>query len=324
MRKSLYLLKSAIANKFRGIMDAIRVEQISKFYDEFKAVDSVSFSIPKGRLFGLIGPNGAGKTTTMRMIMNIIIPDRGSIEILGEPFRGEIKDRIGYLPEERGLYPKMKLVAHLQFLGEMKSLNAGDAKKLSLEWLEKFDLGEWAEKKIQDLSKGMQQKVQFIGTIMHSPDILIVDEPFSGLDPVNTKFLKDVLLELKQNGTTIILSTHLMEQAEKLCENICLINHGRIVLQGALSEIKKQHGHNAVILEYNGDASFIQGLAEVAEVNNYPNYMEIRLEDNANTDRLFKEIAASSLTVTRFELAETSLNEIFIEMVGDQKNEKDN
>ncbi|OPX33678.1 ABC transporter [candidate division KSB1 bacterium 4484_188] len=303
-------------------MNALKVEQISKFYDDFKAVDRISFSIQQGSLFGLLGPNGAGKTTTMRMIMNIIIPDEGKIELLGEPFSEKTKDRVGYLPEERGLYPKMKLLAMLQFLGEMKGLSGNQAKKVASQWLERFDLMQWANNKVQDLSKGMQQKVQFIGTIMHSPDLLIVDEPFSGLDPINTKFLKDILLELKQQGTTIILSTHLMDQAEKLCDHICLINRGKAVLNGSLKEIKQQYSHNSVHLEYQGDASFIKELPFVHSVDDYGNYMEIRLDEQTNADLLFQALAESKMPVKKFEVSESSLNDIFIEIVGGKSNEE--
>ncbi len=305
-------------------MNALQVQDVSKSYDDFKAVDGISFTIQQGSLFGMLGPNGAGKTTTMRMIMNIIIPDTGQVEILGEPFREAVKNRIGYLPEERGLYPKMKLLAHLQFLGEMKGLSTGQSKKLAEEWLERFELTRWMEHKVQDLSKGMQQKVQFIGTIMHSPDLIIMDEPFSGLDPINAKFLKDVLLELKRKGKTIILSTHLMDQAEKLCDEICLINSGKVVVKGALSEVKRKHRHNSVLLEYAGDASFIEGLPFVKGINDYGNYMEIVLTEKAEPQQLFKAVAASELSVKKFEAAETSLNEIFIDIVGGAKNAEDN
>lgn len=297
-------------------MDSLTVENISKSYNSYRAVDGISFTIPDNDLFGLLGPNGAGKTTTMRMIMNIIVPDSGHIRILGNPFQEEIKDRIGYLPEERGLYPKMKLWSHLQFLGEMKGMSSAAARKSALEWLERFDLISWANHRIQELSKGMQQKVQFIGTILHSPDFIIVDEPFSGLDPINTKFLKDILLEMKKQGKAILLSTHLMDQAEKLCDSICLINQGQVVVQGKLPDIKKQYRHNSVILEYSGKADFIETLPMVQKVNDYGNYMEISLQQESQADLLLKHIASSDLLVKRFEIADTSLNEIFIDLLG--------
>ena len=302
-------------------MHALKVESVSKTYDTFKAVDNVSFSIEEGRMFGLLGPNGAGKTTTMRMIMNIIIPDSGKIFLFDETFKEEHKDIIGYLPEERGLYPKMKLIDHLQFFGEMKGLSSAQSKKLALEWLEKFGLMEWEKKKVNELSKGMQQKVQFIGTIMHSPKLLILDEPFSGLDPINTKFLKDILIQLKREGKTIILSTHLMDQAEKLCDDICLINRGKVVLQGNLQEKKKEYGHNSVILEYSGDGAFIGSLPTVKKVDDYGNYMEVQLQDDSSPNQLFQALAEKKLDVQKFEAAETTLNEIFIEIVGGKGNE---
>jgi ABC-2 type transport system ATP-binding protein len=300
-------------------MATLRVEQVSKQYDDFKAVDNVTFEAEAGKLFGLLGPNGAGKTTTMRMIMNIIVPDSGKIEILGNSFSSDLQNKIGYLPEERGLYPKMKLLAHLQFLGEMKGLTGPEARQTALKWLERFELDSWVDKKIQDLSKGMQQKVQFIGTIMHDPDLLIVDEPFSGLDPINVKFLKDILLELKVRGKTIILSTHLMDQAEKLCDQICLINKGKVVLEGSLESIKNEYSHNAIILEYSGNANFINKIPSVQKTDDYGNYMEIRLHEQANSAELFRALAVSDLKVKKFETAETSLNDIFIEIVGGQK-----
>lgn len=305
-------------------MLTLSVENINKTYDSFRAVKDVSFSIEEGQIFGLLGPNGAGKTTTMRMIMNIIIPDSGIINIFGQPFREEHKNLIGYLPEERGLYPKMKLIDHLQFFGEMKGLTASKAKKVSTQWLQKFDLTEWLNKKVQDLSKGMQQKVQFIGTILHSPDLLILDEPFSGLDPINTKFLKDIIIQLKNEGKTIILSTHLMDQAEKLIDDICLINHGSVVLSGNLQENKKKYSHNSVILEYSGDGSFIDALPIVESTNDYGNYMEIHLNKESTSGELFKLISNSDLEIRKFEASETTLNQIFIDIAGKSNNAKNN
>lgn len=302
-------------------MNAVEVDTISKSYDELKAVDGVSFTIPEGQMYGLLGPNGAGKTSIMRMIMNILIPDSGSIALWGTPFQEQHKNRIGYLPEERGLYPKMRLVDHLQFLGELKGLSAHRAREIAMQWLEKFQLADRAHEKILELSKGLQQKAQFIATILHSPDLLILDEPFSGLDPVNTKFLKDILLELKQGGVTIILSTHLMEQAEKLCEGICLINRGKVILQGTMSEIKQRYSHNAVIVEYSGEGNFISTLPMVKSVNDYGNYMEIRLREDAVPAQLFRALADASIEVRRFEAAETSLNDIFIDLVGEDNHE---
>lgn len=296
-------------------METLKVENVSKSFDQFKAVDGVSFSIGEGQLFGLLGPNGAGKTTTMRMIMNIIIADAGSIRLFGQPFREAHKNRIGYLPEERGLYPKMKLIDHLQFLGEMKGIKSREARDIALKWLERLGLADRAERKVQELSKGLQQKAQFIGAILHSPQLIIVDEPFSGLDPLNTKFLIEILLDLKREGKTIILSTHLMEQAEKLCEDICLINRGKAVLQGGVKEIKRRYSHNAVLLDFSGEADFLHSAPFIKSVIAHGSYTEVRLQDGASPGQLFKILAEKNVNVRRFEEAETPLNEIFIDVV---------
>ncbi|HQU73188.1 MAG TPA: ATP-binding cassette domain-containing protein [Calditrichia bacterium] len=296
-------------------MPALSLQHISKVYENLRAVDDISFEIEEGRMFGLLGPNGAGKTTTMRMIMNIIIPDQGKIELFGEPFTEGHKRQIGYLPEERGLYPKMKILDHLTFLGEMKGMSGRAARDNAREWLARFDLADRANRLVNELSKGLQQKIQFIGTILHRPRLLILDEPFSGLDPVNVKFLKDILLEMRREGCTIILSTHLMEQAEKLCEQICLFNRGKIVLEGDLGEIRRRHGHNRVLLSYNGNGDQLANLSMIAEKNDYGNYVEIHLHDNATPEDLFRALAQTDLTISRFEASETSLNDIFIELV---------
>jgi ABC-2 type transport system ATP-binding protein len=296
-------------------MQTLRVESISKSFDGIQAVSDVSFSIDEGQIFGLLGPNGAGKTTTMRLIMNILIPDSGKIYLLGESFREHHKNRIGYLPEERGLYPKMKLLDHLQFFGEMKGIKSFEARKLAQAWLKRFDLAERANKKVQELSKGLQQKAQFIGTILHSPQLLIVDEPFSGLDPVNTRFLLDILMDLKREGKTIILSTHLMEQAEKLCDEICLINRGKAVLQGDLLEIKRQYRHHAVEVEFTGNGDSLHHSPIVKSVIEHKNYWEIWLKEDATPGQLFQLLAHQNLEVHRFETPETSLNDIFIDVV---------
>ncbi len=296
-------------------MNALVVENISKTYDDFQAVKSVSFELQEGKLFGLLGPNGAGKTTTMRMIMNIIVPDSGNIYLFGEKFNELHKNQVGYLPEERGLYPKMKLMDHLQFLGEMKGMSPKDAKTIGLRWMDRFGMLDRAKRKVSELSKGLQQKIQFISTIMHEPKLIIMDEPFSGLDPVNAKFLKDILLELKASGTTIILSTHLMDQAEKLCDEICLISNGQIVLQGDIKKVKKDHSLNNVIVEYSGNGDFIKSLPMVKTSDDYGNYIDVQLHDDRSPGELFKELASADLDVRRFEATEASLNQIFIDIV---------
>jgi ABC-2 type transport system ATP-binding protein len=226
-------------------VDAIlELQNLSKRYGDHLAVDDVSFSVPRGSVFGLLGPNGAGKTTTIRMIMRIIAADSGTALLDGLPVDDDRRRIIGYLPEERGLYKKMKVLEHLVYLGTIRGIRPGVAKKRSAAWLERFDLGEWATHKVEDLSKGMQQKVQFIGTILHRPPLLILDEPFSGLDPINTRQLKDLLLEMKNEGVTIVLSTHVLPQVDELCTNICLINRARPILVGSLEKIRADFGGN--------------------------------------------------------------------------------
>ena len=231
---------------------------ITKRYDGVTAVDALSLRIEPGGIFGLLGPNGAGKTTTIRMIMGVIEPDEGEVRIFGEPFSERIKDSIGYLPEERGLYRKMKVLDHLVFLGEIKGVPAGVARERGKKWLERLELGDWADKTVESLSKGMQQKVQFIATVLHEPKLVLLDEPFTGLDPINTQILKDIIEELQQDGRAVVLSTHLMEQVEKLCKRICLINKGRKILEGSLADIKMQFGRNVVTIRFSGDPAHLE------------------------------------------------------------------
>ncbi|HHF52705.1 MAG TPA: ATP-binding cassette domain-containing protein, partial [Candidatus Aminicenantes bacterium] len=288
-------------------------------YGSFYAVKNLSFDVPKGSVYGLLGPNGAGKTTTIRMIMNVIIPDQGNIRVLGERMREGMKSRIGYLPEERGLYPKMKVGELLVFLAVLKGFRGQEAKKGIDEWLDRFDLSKWKEKKAEELSRGMQQKVQFIATVVHKPELIILDEPFSGLDPVNTKLLKDIMLEMKESGVTIIFSTHRMEQVEMICDNICLINKAQSVLKGNLAEIKKDYGKNMIILEYDGEGRRIREYSEVEKIDDYGKYMEIKLKDRADPQK-FLAFLAGKVRVGRFEIKEPTLNAIFIDKVG-EKNE---
>jgi ABC-2 type transport system ATP-binding protein len=284
-------------------------------YDEFVAVADLSLQIRPGGIYGLLGPNGAGKTSTIRMIMGIIVPDSGQISAFGEPLGRAHMDRFGYLPEERGLYKKMKVLEHLVFLAQLKGLSAHDATKRAQQWCERFELTSWTEKKVEELSKGMQQKVQFIGAILHDPQLIVMDEPFSGLDPANAVGLKDVMLELAKNGKTILLSTHRMDQAERLCQSICLINHGHAVLEGDLSQIKSKYGKTHVQIKYEGDANFLREARLVQSFNDYGNYVEVRLAPGADPQELLK-LAASKARINKFEIAEPSLEEIFIEAVG--------
>ena len=295
-------------------MNVLEVDGIVKRFGDFTAVDRISFNMEEGVVFGLLGPNGAGKTTTIRMIMNIIMPDSGRISILGGVSARDSVDRIGYLPEERGLYRKMKVGQLLLFLAELKTMPLKEARKQVNEWMERLEMTEWKDKKVEELSKGMQQKIQFVGTIIHSPRLLILDEPFGGLDPINANLIKDIILELKSKGTTIIFSTHVMESAEKLCEEIFLINKGKKVLYGKLSEIKQGFGKRNVVIEYDGDDSFLKNSREIREYDNYGNMVEIKLNRDGNPQKLLQE-AVKSVQVRRFEQKDPSLNDIFIASV---------
>lgn len=294
---------------------ALAIENISKRYGDFYAVKQLSFQIAPGTIYGLLGPNGAGKTTTIRMVMNIIIPDEGKIEVLGQKMDEDMKTRIGYLPEDRGLYPKMKVGEQLQFLAALKGIPPSPARRIIQEWMERFDLTEWKLKKTEELSKGMQQKMQFIATIIHSPELIILDEPFGGLDPVNTKLLKDIMLEMRDKGATIIFSTHRMEQVEMICDNICLINKAEKVLEGNLSQIKRDYGKNTVVLDYEGDAGFIRDYAGLEKIDDYGKYMEIKLQEQADPQDLL-QLASNRLRINKFEVREPTLNAIFIDKVG--------
>jgi ABC-2 type transport system ATP-binding protein len=296
-------------------MNTIELNAVRKTYDHFVAVDDLSFHIEQGAVFGLLGPNGAGKTSTIRMMIGITAPDSGSINVFGQPFNRKALHRIGYLPEERGLYKKMKVLDQLIFLGELHGLPAASAREKAVSWCERLEISGWLEKKIEELSKGMQQKIQFAATLLHDPDFIIMDEPFGGLDPVNAALLKDVLLDLKKQGKTILFSTHRMDQVEKLCDSICLINRGKPVLQGQLKDIKAQYGKSNVQIEYDGDGAFLQQNNLVKTYNNYGNYVEVRLAPGADSQQLLRMVAERS-HVNKFEVMEPSLEEIFIEVVG--------
>jgi ABC-2 type transport system ATP-binding protein len=271
-------------------------------------------SIEAGQMFGLLGPNGAGKTSSIRMMMGITIPDTGAIRLFGKPFARESLDRVGYLPEERGLYKKMKVLEQLIFFGQLHGLDRAEARKRSTEWTRRMEIDDVLEKKTEELSKGMQQKIQFISSLLHDPGLIIMDEPFSGLDPVNATLLERTLIELKDQGKAILFSTHRMDQVEKLCDSICLINHGEAVLAGKVREIKKSYARNRVIVEFEGSADFLKS-AEIAEAKNFSGHAEIKLKDGGNAQKLLNEAAAVA-TIFRFELVEPSLEEIFIQTVG--------
>ncbi|HHS12275.1 MAG TPA: ATP-binding cassette domain-containing protein [bacterium] len=299
-------------------MNVLEVQSVTKRFSALLAVDRLSFSIQEGRVFGLLGPNGAGKTTTIRMIMHIIIPDEGKVSVLEKTDPVETTNLIGYLPEERGLYRKMKVGDILFFLCSLKGLSRSDARPRIDSWLERLDLLDWKNKKLEELSKGMQQKLLFIGTVIHDPKLLILDEPFMGLDPVNTQIIKDILLEQKKRGTSIIFSTHLMDNAEKLCDDILLINHGRDVLSGKLSEVKNRFGRKNIIMEFDGDDAFLQKIPGIIRVNHYGRASEIVMDKSADPQQILKA-AAKNVAVRKFEIKEPSLNDIFIETMKSRK-----
>ncbi|HWO02344.1 MAG TPA: ATP-binding cassette domain-containing protein [Blastocatellia bacterium] len=295
-------------------MNVIELRNVTKRFNEFVAVRDLSVEVRQGTIFGLLGPNGAGKTTTIRMIVDITAPDEGEVLVMGKHVSPELQPHIGYLPEERGLYKKMKVGDQLVFFANLKGLDSREAAKRIDQWLERLEMSEWKNKKPTDLSKGMQQKIQFIVTVIHDPEILILDEPFSGLDPVSVNLLKSVIIDLKQRGKTIIFSTHQMEQVEQICDDICLINHGTQVLSGQLREVKRRYGKNTVILDYEGADSFLDGDL-VKRHNRFPNYSEILLNEGADAQEVLRRALAAGARVNHFELVEPSLNEIFIEVV---------
>ena len=293
---------------------ALRLTRVAKAFAGHEAVKDLSLEIGRGSVFGLLGPNGAGKTTTLRMIMNVLAPDSGSIEILGAPSGQASRDRIGYMPEERGLYPRMFLEEQLLFMAELKGTRRADAVRRLPEWLERLGLAEWRKRRLNELSKGMQQKAQFIATVLHDPEILILDEPMSGFDPLATDQMRELLLEMRRKGKTIVLSSHQMETVERLCDAIALIDRGTKVLDGSVAAVKRRHGKNIVVLAFEGDGAFLDSLPGVAKVTRVGRHVEIRMLEAADTQALLKE-AASRLRVSRFEIVEPSLHEIFVERV---------
>ncbi len=299
----------------------IQIDGITKRFGDFLAVSSLSLSVPRGAVYGLLGPNGAGKTTTIRMLMDIILPDEGTVRLFGDARGGrEHSAQIGYLPEERGLYPKMHVRDVLVFLAVTKGVAREVAQRKADEWLDRLELGAWGMKKVQELSKGMQQKVQFIATMLHEPALLILDEPFSGLDPINTQTLKDVIVHLSRAGTTIIFSTHQMDVAERICDHVCIIAHGRKVLDGGLADVKRVHGgtHVAVAFDDGGGAAaaIVADRALVAKADDYGGYAELALADGVEPQLLLERLVRAGARLRRFEHIEPSLNRIFLDKVG--------
>ncbi len=297
------------------------LDRVTKRFAGHTAVDSLSLTVPPGAIFGLLGPNGAGKTTSIRMIMDIIEPDEGAVRLFGEAGGGRTQSaRIGYLPEERGLYRRMRVADVLVFLAEMKGVERRVARGKALEWLERLGLGEWRLRRIDELSKGMQQKVQFISTILHEPALVILDEPFAGLDPVNTQVLKDTVLELRRRGGTILFSTHIMEQAEKLCDELCIIARGRKLVDGALGDIKRTRGGQHLIIGFDGGAGAAARVFAdarlVKRADDYGQYAELELVPGADAQQILQALVAAGARLSKFELEEPSLNKIFIDLVG--------
>jgi len=295
----------------------VSLKQVTKRFGDFTAVKDLSLAVRAGRVFGLLGPNGAGKTTTIRMIVNITAPDSGTIELFDQQITPELQDRIGYLPEERGLYRKMRVADQLSFFAELKNVDRRTVGPKIDQWLSRLKLSEWKRKKAIELSKGMQQKVQFITAVLHEPDLVILDEPFSGLDPVNVELLKEVVLDLKRSGKTVIFSTHQMELAEKICDDICLLNRSEKILDGSLRQIKQSFGRNAVALRFEGDASVLYDRSLVSNVQHHSDEMEVLLAPGANPRELLKKLVASGAYISKYEMIEPSLNDIFIQKVSE-------
>jgi ABC-2 type transport system ATP-binding protein len=295
-------------------MPVVELAGVTKAFESKVAVDNLSLSIDAGQMFGLLGPNGAGKTSSIRMMMGITIPDSGSIRLFEKRFERKSLERVGYLPEERGLYKKMKVLDQLVFIGELHGLSPEESRKRAIDWAKRMEIADALLKKTEELSKGMQQKIQFIATLLHDPGLIVMDEPFSGLDPVNAVLVEKTLLELKDRGKAILFSTHRMDQVEKLCDSICLINYGAAVLAGRVREIKATYERNRVIVEFEGSSDFLNS-EEIAEAKNFSGHAEIKLKPHGNAQKLLHEAAAVA-TIYRFELVEPSLEEIFIQTVG--------
>jgi ABC-2 type transport system ATP-binding protein len=301
---------------------AVELRGVSKSYDEFQAVKPLDLVVPRGATYGLLGPNGAGKTTTIRMTLRILEPDTGTVMILGAPQSQDGLDRIGYLPEERGLYKRMKVRRLLSFLAELKGVRPRDSKQRIDRWLERFDLADRAEAKVQELSKGMQQKVQFIGAVLHEPEILILDEPFSGLDPLNQRVLREIITEQKAAGRTIIFSTHIIEHAERICDHVCIIARGAKVADGAIADVKRQHGSEYIALTLEEwtphAAAALRRLPMVGEVREHGRELEIRIQAGSDPQSLLERLVGDQVRLRRFEVTEPSLEQVFIERVGAQ------
>lgn len=300
---------------------AVSIEHVTKHFSGHTAVKDLSFSVPAGGIFGLLGPNGAGKSTTIRMIMDIIEPDEGKISLFGSASSSrDLSTRVGFLPEERGLYKKMKILDHLVFLGEVKGMRASDAKLKADKWLHRLGLADWRLKRVEDLSKGMQQKIQFAGALIHDPELVILDEPFSGLDPVNLQVMKDVVVEIARSGRTVLFSTHIMEQAERMCDRIVIIARGEKVVDGTVSEVKSGFGERHIALTFSRNKEVAERVLGdrqlVAKVDDYGASAEVSMATGVDPERLLLALVQADVGLNRFEIVEPSLQSIFIAKVG--------
>jgi ABC-2 type transport system ATP-binding protein len=294
---------------------AVRLDGVTKRFGKYTAVSSLDLDVPRGVIYGLLGPNGSGKTTTIRMIMGILHPDEGSVSLFGADADETRRHRVGYLPEERGVYRKMKCLDLVVFLAEIRGIPRAEGRRRGMKWLERLGLPEWAEKKVEDLSKGMQQKIQFIGTVIHEPELLILDEPFSGLDPINQDVLEEIVRDFHAKGTTILFSTHLMDQAERLCERVCLISRSRKVLDADLKELKARERKGLVAVEFEGPDRWLLG-PEVEGTEHVNGTTLLRLRDGADHQAILRRGVEAGATIYRFDLVEPRLHEIFVRHVG--------
>jgi ABC-2 type transport system ATP-binding protein len=297
-------------------MNTIELKNVQKSFGAVRAVNDVSLSIQQGSVFGLIGRNGAGKTTTIRMIMNIYQPDKGEILYHGEPVDATFRDHVGYLPEERGLYGKMKIIDALMFFAEIKSAPMATVKESALAYLKRFGLADRSQHKIETLSKGNQQKVQFIAAILHDPDIVILDEPFSGLDPVNTTLMINMIQELKQRNKAILFSTHIMDFAERLCDQIALIDQGNVILEGSIADVKTLHGSNQVAIVSTDDLTFVDALPYVTTTERMGKTLNVKLQNSPDIQALLAELVRRNVEVTKFDASPITLHEIFVSLAG--------
>ena len=302
------------------MLSMLQLNHITKTYGTFRAVDDLSFTAEEGKIIGVIGPNGAGKSTTIRLIMNILRPDSGEILINGKPYCEDDSDQIGYLPEERGLYKKQKVSEMLHYLGALKGMKKDECERHIDHWLMRFGLSEWKNKKIEALSKGMSQKIQFISAVMHSPKILFLDEPFSGLDPVSSDQLLDVIREMKEQGRIILFSTHVMETAEIICDHIIMLNHGKKILDGSIHEIRREFGSNTLTLDLEGDHGFLSGIDAVAGVSERGNSINVSFKKGSDINALIVEIVGKAYqngcSISSLKVDEPSLHSIFVGIAG--------